>query len=55
MLKVDFVVDFDKNGNIKKVRRICKIPRPSCEGCKFKKWCDRIENSIRKGGIDVLD
>jgi len=48
MLKVSFTITFDKNGNIQKIDRSCRIPRPVCDECKFKEWCDRVENSITK-------
>ena len=48
MLKVNFIISFDKNGNIEKINRTCKIPRPDCKGCKFKEWCDRIEDIIKE-------
>jgi len=48
MLKVNFTVVFDKNGDIEEVTRNCRIPRPDCKGCKFKKWCDRVESKIKE-------
>ena len=48
MLKVDVRVTFDKEGNVTNIQRFCKIPRPSCVGCKFKPWCDRIEEAIKE-------
>jgi len=47
MLKVNFTVVFDKNGDIEEVIRNCRIPRPT-KGCKFKKWCDRVESKIKE-------
>jgi len=47
MLKVRFDVEFDRNGDIVAIRRYCNIPRP-CENCKFKEWCDRVENKVEE-------
>ena len=46
MLKVNYEVEFDKDGRIKSVSRNCPLSRPYCEGCEFEKWCDRVERQI---------
>jgi len=46
MLKIRFDVKFDKDGNIVGLQRYCDIPRPVCEGCRFKEWCDKVEVKI---------
>jgi len=50
MLRVSFVVGFDAEGRITGVSRNCPIPRITCEGCRFKEWCDRVERLILRGG-----
>ena len=44
--KVRFDIEFNEKGEITSVHRSCKIARPSCEGCKFKKTCESIEKRI---------
>ena len=46
MLKVKFVVEFDENGRITSISRDCQIPRPSCNGCKYQKWCEAIHRKL---------
>ena len=48
-LKVRFVVELDIiNKKIEQLYRTCDIPRPCCEGCKFKDMCDKITEAIKK-------
>ena len=47
MLKVTFVVGFDEEGRITQITRNCPIPIPTCERCRFKEWCDKVENRIK--------
>lgn len=43
MLKVRFTIEFDKEGRIENLSRSCEIPRMTCKGCKFEKWCNKVE------------
>ena len=46
ILKVEFRVKFNKKGEVIAVSRNCSIPRPTCEGCAFEDWCNRLGNKI---------
>jgi len=42
MIKLQLHIHMDCNGNIKEIYRFCNINRPTCDGCGFQKFCDRI-------------
>ena len=42
MLTLTFKVKVDKEGKIVGISKTCNVPRPTCDGCKFKDICDRI-------------
>jgi len=46
MIRLQLHVHMDCDGNIKGIYRFCNVNRPTCDGCKFQKFCDRITNSI---------
>ena len=48
MLKVRFVVEFDKDGKITQILRYCDVSRPTCEGCRFEEWCDRVMDKLKE-------
>ena len=51
MIKVRFEVGFNSKGEVVIISRSCDIPTPSCQQCKFKEWCDKVESLIlEKGG-----
>ena len=52
MLKVHFIVHFDKEGKILFIGRKCNVSRPTCMGCKFKEWCDRVIDGIMEKRIN---
>ena len=52
-LRINFKISIDlKEGRINGVYRSCNIPRPHCKGCKFKKWCDKLEKKLQNTKIE---
>ena len=46
-LVLEFKVKLNvKSKKIDAIYRNCNIPRPNCEGCKFKVMCDKIQKAI---------
>ena len=53
-LGVNFRVSIDlKEGKINRIYRSCSIPRPHCKGCKFKKWCDKLEKKLQNTKLEM--
>lgn len=47
IFNLDFHLTVDANGSIMEVRRVCSVPRPTCEGCKFEPVCSDMERRVK--------
>ena len=52
MLRVNFRVEFDRNGVVKYLGRNCSIPSVLCARCRFKARCDEAEHRLKGTGQD---